>query len=467
MLNKIYKNIHIKKSKLFKFLFYLTHIIVLFLIAFSLFLSIPKFFDYKKKVEHVREYLNKNYNLKLKNFSLIEYNVFPLPNLLLKNVNLELENKPISLSSKEIKIYLKLKDIYNKKAIISQKIYIDKPSVSLNIDSFKELLKYLTELDKKLSFKHGAIDLLKDNKTLFTIKKLNYSNFGFKKNQFSGNLFNKKFKATIKGKNEDINFKILDTGVKAYLKFDRIDPDETVIGSSRINILNNFLKLDFRFREGEIEIVKSIFRNRNLSITSTGLIKLNPFFNLNLDTTINKIDKNFFENISLKKVILNKEIIKKINGSNKIRYKIKASKKDITENIFLKIDLAYGRLNILKEIDILGGKIICKGDSIITEDYPRLFFNCDFDIKDKKKLFKKISLLNKYNDNTFILRVSGNLNVLNKKINFEEISIDNLYTANNEDMEYFKYSFEKVLFNEGFFNIFHISKIKNFLREII
>ena len=87
MINKIFKNIHIKSFKVSKFVSYLMYILLLFLFAVFIFLLIPKFLDHQKKSIAINEYLIKNYNLKLKDFSSIEYNILPYPNLILKNVN--------------------------------------------------------------------------------------------------------------------------------------------------------------------------------------------------------------------------------------------------------------------------------------------------------------------------------------------------------------------------------------------
>ena len=56
---------------------------------------------------------------------------------------------------------------------------------------------------------------------------------------------------------------------------------------------------------------------------------------------------------------------------------------------------------------------------------------------------------------------------LNKKINFKKINIDNDLVAKDSDIKYFKETFENILFEDGFFNIFKINKIKEFIRAII
>ena len=88
-------------------------------------------------------------------------------------------------------------------------------------------------------------------------------------------------------------------------------------------------------------------------------------------------------------------------------------------------------------------------------------------LEDKKKLLKKFSISKNINKNLLSLNVEGSLNILNKKINFKKINIGKNYVANEVDMEYFKETFESILFNDDFFGIFRMNKIKEFLLEII
>ena len=44
--------------------------------------------------------------------------------------------------------------------------------------------------------------------------------------------------------------------------------------------------------------------------------------------------------------------------------------------------------------------------------------------------------------------------------------MNNNYKATKEDLEYFKLTFEKILFDKSFIEIFNISKIRKFIFEI-
>ena len=65
------------------------------------------------------------------------------------------------------------------------------------------------------------------------------------------------------------------------------------------------------------------------------------------------------------------------------------------------------------------------------------------------------------------LDIEGSLNLLNKKINFKTINFNKNSAANEEDIKYFKETFENILFDGDFFEIFRMNKIKEFLLEVI
>ena len=79
MINKIFKIINNKFSRLFKFVFFIRYLFLIFFVAIALFLSIPQFFDYKKKIEIIKVNLVENYGLELKKIENISYNSLPVP----------------------------------------------------------------------------------------------------------------------------------------------------------------------------------------------------------------------------------------------------------------------------------------------------------------------------------------------------------------------------------------------------
>ena len=267
--------------------------------------------------------------------------------------------------------------------------------------------------------------------------------------------------------NKNLNFKILNTGIKADFNFDKVNKMNSISGSSKISILNNHLRFIFALQDNQIEITKSNFSNQDLSISFDSLIVFDPFFEINSNIYINKVDKKLVNRLSLEKILKNQEILKKLNSNSKVNYNKKKFRNTFIKNYYLEFNLANGRLNFLSKIYILGGDINCKGESLLTEEYPRLNFVCLFNLEDKKKLLKKFSISKNINTEPVSLNIAGSLNLINQKINFKKINIGKSYVVKEEDMKYFKENFESILFDDGFFGIFRMNKIKEFLLKVI
>ena len=308
MINKIYKRIHNKYSKFFKFLFFLRYVFAIFLIAIFLFLSIPKFFNYEKKQEIIKEYLVNYYELELSDYSSIEFKVFPLPNLFIKDINLKVKDKPIFFNTKNFNIFLNFKNIYNYEDFVAKKILLNNNKIILDIDKTNDVLNYFGKLKYKLDLQDLNLNLKKKENSIVEIKKINFSNYGYKKNKIRGEVFDKKFEAYLYSDNKNLDFKILNTGIKANFNFDEINKTNSISGSSKISILNNYLRLNFIMKNDQVEITKSNLRNKDLSISFNSLITFNPFFEINSDIYINKIDKKLINNFSLEKILQNKKI---------------------------------------------------------------------------------------------------------------------------------------------------------------
>ena len=102
----------------------------------------------------------------------------------------------------------------------------------------------------------------------------------------------------------------------------------------------------------------------------------------------------------------------------------------------------------------------------MLEEYPILFFNCTIISDNKKEFLAKFNIKSKKKNENFKLNFTGNINVLNKKINFTKIFMNKNYEASAEDLKYFKTTYEKIVFDRNFVEMFNIEKIKKFILEI-
>tara|TARA_Y100001970_G_scaffold161758_1_gene197782 strand:- start:1598 stop:2926 length:1329 start_codon:yes stop_codon:yes gene_type:complete len=439
----------------------------IFLVSIALFFSIPKFFNFEKKQDIIKEQLDNYYNLELQDFKTIKFNIFPLPNLSINESNFKIKDKSILIKAKDLQIYLNLNNIYKYENFKPKKIVFNKTRTALEISQIKEILKYFNNLNKKINIKSLNLDIKKNDKILLGLKDINFSNYGYQKYRIKGKIFDKRFKAFFKDENKILNFKIINTGIKAKLVFEDKSFTYPIEGFSQISFPKNYLKFNFKYYKDRLEITKSNFKNKDFSILFNSLIKFDPFFDINSNITVNQFNKKKIINLSLDKIISNKEIIKILNSSNTLSYAAKKFNNNLIKGFNSKFYLAHGRLVFTKNIFISGGSMKCNGESSLLAEYPRLNFICLLNLKDIKKIKKEFLISRKINLEPVELNVEGSINILNNKIIFEKISNSKGYVANEEDIKYFKDVFEKTLLNRGFFEIFNTLKIKEFFLTVI
>ena len=465
MINKIYKRIHNKYATLFRFIFFLRYLFGIFIISGVLFLTIPHFFDLKKKDTFIKNYLLESYGLRLNKYEKIKYISLPIPNLEIQNADVALEKGMIQMNVKSLSIYPKLLNIYNYKDFKSNKIVLKKNKISLLDLDLKILINYLYNLKKKITFKNLDLQINRKDVPLINLEKIYFSNYGYNKNIVRGELFDKKFKISLNDGYDKINFKLLKTGIVADINFNEIKKDNLISGIFKIKLLKSNLKFNFDYNDREIKIYNSYFRNRNLSFKNESLIIHQPFFSLNSIFKIEDINTKILRAININKILNSKGLIKKINSKNQINFKSKKFSTNLIDDFNFNADLAYGRLVYSKKFSISENIFKCKGEINLLEEYPILYFDCSITSSDKKKLLKQFSIKYKTKKESLNLNVKGNINILNSKINFKKIILKD-YNASKEDLNYFKQSFETYIFDEDFISIFNIKKIRKFLLEI-
>jgi hypothetical protein len=466
MINKIYKRIHNKYSTLFKFIFFLRYLLGIFLISAVLFLSIPHFFDLKKKDEVIKNHLLENYGLKLDQYENIKYNILPTPNLEIQNVNVSVKQGTIRMNVASLIIYPKLYNIYNYKNFKVNKVILNRNKLSLLDSDLKNVINYINDLKKKIIFKNLNLKVYKNNSLLINLKKIYFSNYGFKKNVIKGEIFDKKFEISISDDQKKFNFKLLKTGITADINFNKIKKKSLVSGVFKSKLLNSKLKFNFDYDDKKLKIYNSFFRSKNISFSNESTILYSPFFSSNSIFKIENINLKLLKNIKIEETLALKDLIKKLNTKNEINFKPKKFGKNLIDDLNLNMRLAYGRLVFSKKISISKNSILCDGNINLLEEYPILYFDCSIISNNKQKFLKEFSIKYKNKNELFALNAKGNMNVLNNKINFKNITVNQNYEASKEDLNYFKQSFETILFDENFSNIFNYNKIKKFILEL-
>ena len=113
-------------------------------------------------------------------------------------------------------------------------------------------------------------------------------------------------------------------------------------------LLNSNLKFNFDYDDEKLKIYNSYFRNKDLSFNNESTITYHPFFSSN-SILIRRYKYKILKNINLNKILTSKNLIKKINTKNEINFKSKKFSKNLIDDLTLNINLAYGRLIILKK----------------------------------------------------------------------------------------------------------------------
>ncbi len=462
MLNKFFKTIHNKYSRFFKFIFFLRYLFAIFFVSISLFLIIPGFFNYEKKEKLIKNYFLESYNLKISEYENIKYKAFPIPRLEFKKTRINFLKSNANFNVNYLQVYPKIFSIYNLNNFEASKIILKENDVNLKTSNFYTFINEISKLRKKIFFNDLNIKIINDDKLVVKLENIFFSNFGYKKNFIEGKVFGKKFEAKLEDNLESIEIKMPNSSITMNLVLNK----KTKKGIFKSKILNNNLKFDFEYDSEKLKIFNSYFRSKNLSFNNKTSIIFAPFLDIKTNFEIEELNNEIFKKINFVKLLELKSIIKKINSKNTIIYKPEKFSKSFIDYLNLKVDLAYGRLNYEKDFLIEKSLFKCEGDLNFSEEYPLLYFDCSTLIKNKKKLLKKFSINVKSSDEVLRLEAKGNLNILNKKINFEQIFF-NEKKFPKEDLKFFKNTFENILFNKSFVEIFEIRKIKNYLLEII
>ena len=466
MINKIYKIINNKFSRFFKFIFFLRYLFAIFFVAMVLFLFIPHFFDYKKKEEIIKSYLSQNYNLDIIKLDNIKFISFPTPNLEIDNLISNFSSGRANLEVKKLKIYPKLLSIYNYDNFKAKKIKLENSQIVIDIKNISFIKKNIFDSNKRINFKNLDLEI-KDNKNhIINIQNINFFNYGYKKNTMEGKIFYKDFIIKLQDDFNNIHFKLKDTGVSATLTLFEKSQNLNFKGSLKGKILKSNFKLNLIYNQNSLKIDNFFFRDEYLSFDSNGLVEFNPYFQVVLKSKIKNINSNKFQDLDIKYLLSFKDLFKRLNSQNEIIFKSKKFSRNLIDNLNLKVKTAYGRLNIEKNLSILDTKIYCKNDINLLDEFPVLYFNCELNSPNKKRLLKKVKIDHKKKDDRLELNFLGNLNMLNKKINFDSVSLNENYKATEEDLKYYKKTFENIFLDEEFFKLFQLSKLRKFIIEI-
>ncbi len=466
MINNFFKIIHNKYYRFFRFIFFLRYLLAIFIISTAIFLIIPNFFNFEKREKILKNHLLKKYNLELVSYKSIKFNSFPNPSLEINNAKINIKPSKTNLFVKNLKLTPKLISIYNYDNFKTNKIFLKNNNITLEARELKDLGNYLINLNSKVKFENLNLLIENNNNKLAELKKIRFSNFGYKKNLIHGEIFGRNFKIKMNENFDKINFYLINSGFSSEMNLNSNNKNNKISGNFKTKILSTNIKFDFIYDNEKLEISNSYLRNKNLSLNSDSLVVLKPFLNVTSNFLIEDINFDKLKSLDLDKILNSKEVIKMISSKNNLKFFSKKFSGDLIDELDLVVDITYGNVDYKKKFLISNNLFNCNGNINLLEEYPLLYFDCFFNFKNTQKFLKKFSINKKFKLKENNLHVKGSLNILNKKVNFFKISSNKNYKATREDLKYYKETFERIVFDKNFLEIFNFKKIKKFIFEI-
>ena len=369
---------------------------------FSLYFTIPTFYNYEEFDKEIKKKVSADFKLNLKNISGITYLMIPSPHFLIEECDIYFLNnsKEKILNAKNLKINIFSKNLHKKEKIELKNIYLNKIDLDLqfiNIKNFYEHLK--SGITKPIYLKNSNLFFRDEDKEILLISKIKKFDYLFdnqnqeKKLNILGNLFgsdftfnwNKNFSEPYISKG-DIKFK--NPNVSIQNTFNKENENFTK-GKTNIKFLTHVLDLDYNFNRDNIELFDDKRKIINRSKLVGNITLDSFFFNLNLilsgiriETVLNYIFLNLNN--------LNKSTNLNFNGNLKIN--LNEVKNRLFENLIINIAFLEKKISLnnsslsLKKI----GKINFS-DPSIYERNEKLFVKSKikFDVNDQQELYRR------------------------------------------------------------------------------
>ena len=472
-----YKNINLKKYKSVKF--YILYFI--FFVSFS-YLSIPFFYNYDK-LEIEKTICNNKKNIKCIINGKVRYNFFPSPRInvndFIVKISTEKENKNLA-SVEKTSLKLSFFDLLNKKKQKVKKIEFKNYEINFNLNNYNNYFDLFEKANFiPMTFENGKI-LFFDDKDF--IASINNSNFKL-------NLKEDLLKTQIKGKflKEDI---YVDTKTKK--KNEKISTD-IIVKISKFNLLiksnvyyleknQNILKGNFLIKKNKnritsifsydgktLNLTKSKLANPLLEGNAEGKIDFSPYFNFNIDLSLNSLNFTKLYNLFLfldeesKKNVFN--INRKINGILNISSdKIYSNNNLVTS---FESQLKLNNSNIIIEKFLLNFGKLGAADIVGKIDRSKKSNNFKFEkniyVDNQKKFLSKFGIYNKKKVPSSMF-ISGNFDLDNLRMHFYEIFYEE--KVKNEDINYIEKEFNNLMLEDGYKTLFNFQQFKEFVKSV-
>ena len=180
MINKFIKLIN-KKSRFEKleikisannkkhYKLFLIYVVLFLITCFSIYLTIPKLFDYEKREKNIKLLLLNNFNIEAIDKINVTYKVFPTPRLRIVDVDISYGRDLAKSKVKKIDIILKLSNIYGHSIYQTNKIIISNSVLSIKLKNLKKFYYLIKRLNKKIVINNSVLSVSGSSKNILKI----------------------------------------------------------------------------------------------------------------------------------------------------------------------------------------------------------------------------------------------------------------------------------------------------------
>ena len=448
--------------------FHIILTISLIFVSFTVYLSLPSLFDYKKLQLKIEKQLESDFKIQLKNISQINYRFFPTPHLVIDKSDLYFTNKSdFKISTlNDLKIFISINKLYQNRQINIKKIFITNSNFNFNYKSYTSFLDQLNNFkNKEINVKKSKFFFENQNNEISLISTIDNLLYFFneknkqKKLKINGNLFDTKYefkwnKNFIEDKSSNSILKFRKPNIK-FEYYSTLDENQKKVGDFKINFLSNNININYIYDKKNLSFETVDNKKENLKID--GNIEMDPF-----NFEINSILKNQKIDFLIKSVLLNyysfkDKIHPNINGVinlklNKLNSAFLSS--GVSKFLFSNSKISnYKNEFIMRDIGTIKFK-----KSFFYQEEDKVFFvsNVEVDITNQKQFYRRFSIpiKNRINLNKIYATIEKNIDEdnyalsnisFNKKIK-SDLNLNNINSS------------EKIYFN-------NFQKFRNIIRD--
>ena len=443
-----------------------------------IYISIPFFYNYDKS--KIERQICKAQNVKCSIKGKVGYSIYPTPRIKITNIVIkDLSDNTIFASAETVALKIPIKNVLDSKGKIFSRIEVKNFIINFDFKKYKIHKKIFTKKINyaPITFLEGKIILFNKKNYVATISKSKL-NFDFEESTskvlLKGKFLNDDLYINLENKinnkivSSDVVLKMKNLNLLVKSKIKSISENSIINGNALIKKDKNKITTIFDYKNNELNIIKSNLRNTLLEGSLSGKVKIFPFFNFDLDLSLNSINFTKLYNYFLILHKKNKNDLFNLNNKINGKLSLSASKVYSSYNLVKSFEsrLKFNNSDIFIDQFLLNLGKLGAADVIGKIDNEKKFTNLKFEsnvfVDNKKKFSSKFGIFNK-KEIPPSLFVSGNIDLNKINASFYEIFANE--KLNNEDVNYVEKEFNNIMFEDGFDTLFVFPKFKEFIKN--